>query len=215
MVESCGGSILIDGNDIATLGLKDLRSNLAIIPQDPTLFTGTFRTNLDPFSLHTDQELWEALRRADMNRYVSEQPNGLDSEISEGGENLSAGQRQLVCLARAILVQAKILVMDEATASVDLQTDGFLQKAIRVDFEGCTILTIAHRLNTVIDYDKIIVLDNGYVREFGSPRELLENEQGVFTSMVNETGTTNAAMLKAMAKGEIINQASIDTAPSQ
>ena len=186
MVESSAGSILIDGKDISRLGLNDLRSRLAIIPQDPSLFTGTFRTNLDPFNLHTDYELWEALKRADMHEYVNKHHEGLDAEISEGGENLSAGQRQLVCLARAILVNAKILVMDEATASVDPHTDALLQKAIRMDFAGCTILTIAHRLNTVIDYDKILVLEDGYVREFGSPQELLENKEGVFSSMMKE-----------------------------
>jgi ABC-type multidrug transport system fused ATPase/permease subunit len=121
---------------------------------DPTLFHGTVRSNLDPCNRHNDHDLWDALERSGMKEYVVNQPDGLDAEITEGGENLSAGQRQLVCLARAMLVNARIIIMDEATASVDMRTDALLQKAIREDFAGCTILTIAHRLNTVIDYDR-------------------------------------------------------------
>jgi ATP-binding cassette subfamily C (CFTR/MRP) protein 1 len=173
MVEPSGGSIVIDGIDIGTIGLRDLRSRLAIIPQgksytqleiryiyitylcsDPTLFHGTVRSNLDPFNRHTDHELWDALERSGMKAYISSLNGGLDAEVAEGGENFSAGQRQLLCLARAMLVKARIIVMDEATASVDLRTDALLQKAIREDFAGCTILTIAHRLNTIIDYDR-------------------------------------------------------------
>ncbi|KAI9596789.1 P-loop containing nucleoside triphosphate hydrolase protein [Syncephalis fuscata] len=182
------GSISIDGVDISSIGLTDLRSRMAIIPQDPTLFHGTVRSNLDPFNYHNDHELWDALERSGMKDYIAGQTGGLDSEITEGGENLSAGQRQLVCLARAMLVKARILIMDEATASVDMRTDALLQKAIREDFAGCTILTIAHRLNTVIDYDRIMVLDAGEVREFDSPRRLLENTESAFYSMVAETG---------------------------
>ncbi|KAI8050467.1 ATP-binding cassette subfamily C member 4, partial [Syncephalis plumigaleata] len=130
----------------------------------------------------------------------AKQPDGLDAEITEGGENLSAGQRQLICLARAMLVNARIIIMDEATASVDMRTDALLQKAIREDFAGCTILTIAHRLNTVIDYDRIMVLDAGEVREFDSPRRLLENPDGIFYGMVAGTGPANAAYLTSLAK---------------
>ncbi|RKP23182.1 P-loop containing nucleoside triphosphate hydrolase protein [Syncephalis pseudoplumigaleata] len=200
LVEASKGSIAIDGVDIASIGLADLRSRMSIIPQDPTLFHGTVRSNLDPFGHHDDHALWDALERAGMKEYVAGLPAGLDAEITEGGENLSAGQRQLVCLARAMLVNARIIVMDEATASVDMRTDALLQKAIREDFAGCTILTIAHRLNTVIDYDRIMVLDAGEIREFDSPRRLLENTDGIFHSMVAETGPANAAYLASLVR---------------
>ncbi|KAK9695279.1 hypothetical protein K7432_013049 [Basidiobolus ranarum] len=200
VVEASRGSIAIDGIDISTIGLHDLRSKLAIIPQDPVLFTGTVRSNLDPFNYHTDQELWDVLGRADLKTYFSALPGGLESDIAEGGENLSAGQRQLLCLARAMLTHSKIVIMDEATASVDVQTDALLQKALRIDFAECTVLTIAHRLNTVIDYDKILVLDGGRVKEFDSPKNLLSDANSSFYSMVQETGPTNAALLMSLAK---------------
>jgi ABC-type multidrug transport system fused ATPase/permease subunit len=199
IVELSGGNIHVDDVDIGSIGLADLRGRIAIIPQDPTLFNGTFRSNLDPFGTHTDQELWESLESADLKQYVSEQASGLDAEVYEGGENLSAGQRQLLCLARAMLRKPRILVMDEATASVDLKTDALLQRAIRNDF-NCTILTIAHRLNTVIDYDRVLVLDNGTIKEFDSPGRLLENPESVFSKMVMETGAANSTLLKSQAK---------------
>ncbi|ORX82952.1 P-loop containing nucleoside triphosphate hydrolase protein [Basidiobolus meristosporus CBS 931.73] len=200
VVEASRGSIDIDGIDISSIGLHDLRSKLAIIPQDPVLFTGTVRSNLDPFNNHTDQELWDVLGRADLKTYFSTLPSGLESDITEGGENLSAGQRQLLCLARAMLTRSRIVIMDEATASVDVQTDALIQKALRVDFAQCTVLTIAHRLNTVIDYDKILVLDNGNVKEFDSPKNLLSDVNSAFYSMVQETGPANAALLMSLAK---------------
>ena len=204
MVELSGGSIEIDGVDIARIGLADLRHRLAIIPQDPVLFNGSFRTNLDPFGNYSDQEIWDALARANMKSYISELDGGLDAEVAEGGENLSAGQRQLLCLARAMLVKAKVLVMDEATASVDLKTDALIQQAIRQDFAGVTTICIAHRLNTIIDFDRVLVLREGRVVEYDTPKNLLMDPNGLFTSMVNETGEKNAEMLKSIARGDAI-----------
>ncbi|KAI8865425.1 hypothetical protein GQ42DRAFT_151769 [Ramicandelaber brevisporus] len=200
IVEAAGGSIHIDGTDISTIGLADLRSKLAIIPQEATLFHGSFRSNLDPFGRHDDAALWSALERADLKTYVSALPKQLDDEIAEGGENLSAGQRQLLCLARALLTNASIVVLDEATASVDVQTDELLQVALRRDFEGCTILAIAHRLNTIIDYDRILVLENGMLKEFDSPGKLLDDPASEFSRLVDETGPANAAYLRSVAR---------------
>jgi ABC-type multidrug transport system fused ATPase/permease subunit len=154
---------------------------------------------LDPFEKRTDQELWEVLERSDLKAYVTSCDGGLDSQVSEFGENLSVGQRQLLCLARAMLTRARGIIMDEATASVDVATDVMLQKAIRVDFAESTVLTIAHRLNTVIDYSRILVLDHGEIREFDTPANLLSDPNSVFSSMVEETGPTNAALLRSLA----------------
>ncbi|KAG0018030.1 hypothetical protein BGZ81_010421 [Podila clonocystis] len=199
LVEPSKGTIEIDGVDVGKIGLFDLRTRLAIIPQDPILFSGTIRSNLDPFEKRTDQELWEVLERSDLKAYVTSCEGGLDSQVSEFGENLSVGQRQLLCLARAMLTHARVIIMDEATASVDVATDVMLQKAIRVDFAQSTVLTIAHRLNTVIDYSRVLVLDHGEIREFDTPANLLRNPDSVFSSMVDETGAVNAALLRSLA----------------
>jgi len=182
ILERAGGKIVIDGVDIATIGLRDLRSRLTIIPQDPVLFSGTLRLNLDPFDKYTDEELWKVLEVSHLNRFVSGLNGGLQHIIAEGGENLSVGQRQLVCLARALLRKSKILVLDEATAAVDLETDEFIQQTIRREFADHTVLTIAHRLNTIMDYDRVMVLDNGSIVEFDSPIKLLE-QRGLFYDM--------------------------------
>ncbi|CAK9296813.1 unnamed protein product [Gordionus sp. m RMFG-2023] len=184
-------TIYIDGIDISQLGLHDIRSRITIIPQDPVLFSGTLRFNLDPFNEKTDIEIWESLRNAHLHTFVSSLPLGIDHEIAEYGENLSLGQRQLVCLARALLRKSKILVLDEATAAVDVETDELIQKTIAEKFSLCTVLTIAHRLNTVIDYDKILVLDHGKNVEFDIPSNLLRNKRSRFYGMCLEAGLTN------------------------
>ncbi|KAJ3101164.1 hypothetical protein HDU97_001630 [Phlyctochytrium planicorne] len=203
LVELSGGSVVIDGVDISKIGLTDLRKRLAVIPQDPVLFSGTLRSNLDPFNEHSDAELWDVLARSDLKHVVSANPKHLEMAVTEGGENWSTGQRQLICLARAMLRNASIVILDEATASVDLATDDFIQKAIRRDFEGKTVLTIAHRLNTVIDYDRVLVLEAGKVAEFDSPSSLLSDTSSKFYAMVSDTGEANAEMLKVMASRSI------------
>nr|KAJ3413496.1 hypothetical protein HK105_002059 [Polyrhizophydium stewartii] len=195
MVEPASGAIVVDGITTSELGLKDLRSGLGIIPQDPVLFSGTFRRNLDPFGEHTDAELWDALERANIKAKVAESDGGLDGEVHENGENLSVGQRQLVCLARAMLKKPRVLVMDEATANVDYETDAIIQKCLRQDFGDSTVLTIAHRLNTIVDYDRVMVLSAGEIVEFDTPQALVAREGGVFRSMVDETGPQNVELM--------------------
>ncbi len=154
ILESNNGSIFIDGIDIKKIGLHDLRNKLTIIPQDPVLFSGTLRINLDPFENYSDEQLWLALENSHLAEFVKSQEKKLLFECSEGGENLSIGQRQLICLARALLRQTKILILDEATASVDHNTDKLIQTTIRNHFKDCTVLTIAHRLHTIVDYSR-------------------------------------------------------------
>ncbi|KAL3254641.1 hypothetical protein MRX96_054165 [Rhipicephalus microplus] len=181
-----GGAICIDGMDISYLGLYDLRSKLTIIPQDPVLFSGTLRSNLDPFDSMKDDELWRALEHSHLKEYVAGLEKGLEHIITEGGENISVGQRQLVCLARALLRKSRILILDEATAAVDMETDDLIQATIRREFADCTIITIAHRLNTVLDYDRIMVLDRGQIVEFDAPRDLLKQETSVFYQLAKD-----------------------------
>ncbi|XKL66417.1 hypothetical protein PGB90_009837 [Kerria lacca] len=183
------GSIKIDDIDTSTVRLEKLRSKISVIPQDPVLFSGTMRKNLDPFDEYSDNELWEALSQAELEKILSKTDGtGLDTIVSEGGKNFSVGERQLISLARAILRKNKILVLDEATANIDLQTDGIIQKAIRETFKFCTVLTIAHRLNTVVDSDKILVMDNGIVVEYDHPYKLLLNQETVFYKLVSKSG---------------------------
>ncbi|XP_041086283.1 multidrug resistance-associated protein 1-like [Polyodon spathula] len=185
ILEAAKGEIYIDGINIAEIGLHELRSRITIIPQDPVLFSGTLRMNLDPFDAYSDEEVWNSLELAHLKNFVSGLPDRLNHECSEGGENLSLGQRQLVCLARALLRKTKILVLDEATAAVDLETDNLIQSTIRSQFEECTVLTIAHRLNTVMDYTRVIVMDKGLIVESDTPSNLIE-QRGHFYRMCRE-----------------------------
>ncbi|EDV91221.1 probable multidrug resistance-associated protein lethal(2)03659 [Drosophila grimshawi] len=204
------GSIIIDSRDTNELGLHDLRSKISIIPQEPVLFSGSMRYNLDPFEEYSDAKLWDALEEVKLKPVISDLPSGLQSKISEGGTNFSVGQRQLVCLARAILRENRILVMDEATANVDPQTDALIQTTIRNKFRECTVLTIAHRLNTIMDSDKVIVMDAGQIVEFGSPYELLTQcESKVFHGMVMETGQSSFdSLLRVAEKAHLESQKS-------
>ena len=186
LIEPAGGEISIDNQNIAQLGLHDLRSRLTVIPQDPVLFSGTFRRNVDPIGDHTDEEIWRALEQSHLKSFVDTLEAGLDYEIAEGGENISSGQKQLVCLTRALLRKSKILVLDEATAAVDIETDELIQNTIRKEFRDCTIVTIAHRLNTIMDYDRIIVMDKGKIIECDSPANLLKNSESSFYSLASE-----------------------------
>ncbi len=202
IVELAEGSIEIDGIDITTIGLQDLRSKISIIPQDPVLFMGTVRYNVDPFGEHSDQALWEALSMVGLKTYIESLEGQLDAPVEENGSNFSVGQRQLMCMARALLRKTKILVMDEATASVDLDTDMMIQSMVRKNFSDRTTLTIAHRLNTVMDSTKVLVLNRGELAEYDKPANLLERD-GIFSSMVAATGNEQAEHLKKIARGEI------------
>lgn len=215
-LEYRSGSVWIDGVDISKIKLFDLRSRLAIIPQDPVLFSGTVRSNLDPFNQHSDTELRDALARVQLIPSASTPSSGtatpsnvgtssasstlvqsstninlfksLHSKIAEGGLNLSQGQRQLLCLARAIVSRPKILILDEATSSVDMETDALIQRSIREEFSDCTLMVIAHRLSTIADFDRILVLGDGKVVEFDQPETLITQEKSAFKEMVESSG---------------------------
>ncbi|XP_047464662.1 ATP-binding cassette sub-family C member 3 isoform X2 [Mugil cephalus] len=189
LLEAAGGEITIDEVKISEIGLHDLRSKLTIIPQEPVLFSGTLRMNLDPFEKYNDEEVWKALEHSHLHKFVSNQTAKLELECSEGGENLSVGQRQLVCLARALLRKTRILILDEATAAIDLETDDLIQSTIRTQFEDCTVFTIAHRLNTIMDYTRVLVLDKGQVAEFDTPANLM-SKRGIFYGMAKDAGLT-------------------------
>ncbi|CAG2117206.1 unnamed protein product [Medioppia subpectinata] len=178
LIESAFGRIEIDGIDISKIGLQELRSKLTIIPQDPVLFAGTIRTNLDPFNKYTDERVWTALEHSHLLEFVKSTDAGIHYKVSEGGENLSVGQRQLMCLARALLRNTNILILDEATAAT----------TIRNEFTRCTILTIAHRLHTIMDSDRVLVLDFGRVAEFDAPQTLLQNDRSIFHSLAKDAG---------------------------
>jgi len=183
------GTIFIDEIDFTRVGLKDLRVNIAIIPQDPTLFMAPLRYNLDPFDKHTDEEIWSALEMVQLRELVEAHEEKLQLNCEENGANFSIGQRQLLCMARAILKKASILLLDEATSSVDVDTDSIIQETIQKVFKDCTVITIAHRLNTVMKSDMVLVLDKGVVAEYDTPLNLLKKNDGVFYSMVQATGS--------------------------
>ncbi|KAJ1830981.1 hypothetical protein LPJ63_004590 [Coemansia sp. RSA 2711] len=191
VIEAADGQILIDGDDIAKYGLFDVRSKLSIIPQDPILFAGTVRENLDPLACYTDQEIWQALENANLADFVRSKDERLDFQVAKGGENFSVGQRQLICMARALLKKARVLVLDEATAAIDNETDSVIQQTIRREFKDCTVITIAHRINTIIDSDMILVVDGGRLAEYDTPQNLLENKDSLFTKLVEEVQDSN------------------------
>ncbi|KAL2550609.1 ABC transporter C family member 10 [Forsythia ovata] len=186
LVEPTGGKIVVDGIDISTIGLHDLRSHFGIIPQDPTLFNGTVRYNLDPLAQHTDQEIWEVLGKCQLKEVVDEKDKGLDSLVAEDGANWSMGQQQLFCLGRALLRRSKILILDEATASIDNATDYILQKTIRTEFADCTVITVAHRISTVVDCTMVLAISDGKLVEYDQPKKLMEREDSLFGQLLKE-----------------------------
>ena len=178
--------MLIDGVDVGTLNLQTARRSMAVIAQDPVLFGGSLRRNLDPFSVQTDLDLWTALEEVQLKAMVEKLPGQLEYRVNETGSNFSVGERQLVCLARALVQKSKIIVMDEATANVDFKTDNLIQEVIRHKFKDSTVLTIAHRLNTIMDYDKVLILDGGRMVEFDKPEILIQNG-GIFAELVKNS----------------------------
>lgn len=188
ILEASNGCIIIDDVNISHINLKVLRSKLSIIPQEPILFTGTIRQNVDPTEAYSDEEIWRAIDLAHLGPFLRSLSSGLDHEVLEGGNNFSVGQKQLFCLARTLLRRSKILILDEATAAVDVETDNLIQKTIRKEFKDSTILTIAHRLETIIDYDRVVVMDNGSLAEEGSPPTLMKNSKTKFHDLAKEAG---------------------------
>jgi ABC-type multidrug transport system fused ATPase/permease subunit len=187
---------LIDGIDTGEINLESLRSKISIIPQDPVLFSASIRYNLDPFEIFTDDEIWRSLDVVELKSAIS----GLHFMVTEGGSNFSVGQRQLICLARAILRNNKVLLLDEATANIDQQTDALIQRTIREKFDDCTVLTIAHRLHTVMDSDMILVMENGYAKEYDIPYKLLQQPFGIFRDLVHNLDGTDRENLTEIAK---------------
>ncbi|XP_056698801.1 ABC transporter C family member 3-like isoform X2 [Spinacia oleracea] len=189
IVEPAVGKIMLDGIDISSIGLHDLRTRLSIIPQDPTMFEGTVRSNLDPLEEYTDEQIWEALDKCQLGDEVRNKEGKLDSIVTENGENWSMGQRQLVCLGRVLLKRSKVLILDEATASVDTATDNLIQQTLRKHFSDSTVIIVAHRITSVIDSDMVVLLSYGLVEECDSPLKLLENKSSSFAKLVTEYTT--------------------------
>ncbi|KAL8167765.1 hypothetical protein V2J09_009264 [Rumex salicifolius] len=193
LVEPSAGKIIIDGIDISALGLYDLRSRFGIIPQEPVLFEGTVRSNVDPLEQYSDEEIWKSLERCQLKDVVASKTEKLDSLVMDNGDNWSVGQRQLLCLGRVMLKKSRLLFMDEATASVDSQTDAVIQRIIREDFAACTIISIAHRIPTVMDCDRVLVIDAGRAKEFDRPSRLLERPS-LFGALVQEYANRSAGL---------------------
>ncbi|XP_057517161.1 ABC transporter C family member 3-like isoform X2 [Amaranthus tricolor] len=193
IVEPTAGRILIDGLDISSFGLQDLRSRLSIIPQDPTMFQGTIRSNLDPLEQYTDDQIWDALDKCQLGDQVRKMHKKLDSPVNENGENWSMGQRQLVCLGRVLLKKSKVLVLDEATASVDTATDNLIQQTLKHHFSHCTLIIIAHRITSVLDSDMVLLLSEGRIQEYDSRTRLLQNESSFFSWLVSEYTTRSSS----------------------
>lgn len=182
------GQILIDGVDLGTINIQAARRSMAVIPQDPIVFVGTLKKNLDPFNRFTDDEIWIALKQVQLCDKVAGLPEQLQCQIKESGAGFSVGERQLLCLARALLQRCRILLMDEATANVDLHTDQRVQHVIRHSFSNCTVLTIAHRLDTIMDYDRVMVMDQGHVVEEGAPAILAGKDGGYLNELLKRSG---------------------------
>eukprot|EP00998_Keelungia_sp_KM082_P005937 NODE_2219_length_1110_cov_70.295015_g2201_i0.p1 GENE.NODE_2219_length_1110_cov_70.295015_g2201_i0~~NODE_2219_length_1110_cov_70.295015_g2201_i0.p1 ORF type:complete len:341 (-),score=79.33 NODE_2219_length_1110_cov_70.295015_g2201_i0:86-1006(-) len=202
MVELESGTIRLDGRDVSTLTLHDLRSRITIIPQDALLFTGTVRSNLDPFDEHTDEAVWQALEQTAMKQKVEAEALQLQAQVEERGSNFSAGERQLMCLARALLKNCRVLMMDEATACVDFETDHMIQQTIRRAFKHVTVLTIAHRLMTVMDADRILVLEGGDLAEFATPLALMQDPNSHLASLTTEMTVSQRQLLLDVASGK-------------
>jgi ABC-type multidrug transport system fused ATPase/permease subunit len=186
LLEPSEGHIELDRVNTSTLSLEALRSAITVVPQEPVLFSGPLRDSLDPFRTSSDAEITEALGRVELDRFVAELPGGLSATVNEGGSNFSCGQRQLFCLARALLRRCKVIVLDEATANIDVETDSAIQRTIRREFVGATVLVVAHRLGTVIDSDLMLVLEHGRVAEFGAPAQLLPSPNSALAGFLRE-----------------------------
>jgi ABC-type multidrug transport system fused ATPase/permease subunit len=200
LVEPAAGEITVDGVATGGLELTQLRRRLAIIPQEPVMFSGTVRSNLDPFGEHSDLELWTVLDKCRLGALVRGNAAGLSMPVASSGSNWSLGQQQLVCLARAMLNSSRLLVLDEATAALDLETDAFVQAMIRREFADRTVLTIAHRLDSIIDCDRILVMHNGAVTEFDAPWTLLQDPASDFARLCQQTGGSQYEVLRDAAR---------------
>ena len=187
LLEPLSGKITIDGVDITTIGLMKLRSSLTIIPQDPALMEGTLRYNIDPMNQHSNSDIVNVMKKINFDYIISEHPDGINQVIAEGGSNLSVGEKQLICITRAILRKSKIVIMDEATASIDYKTEEIIQKAVNEIMENSTVITIAHRIKTILNCDRVITLDNGEIIDFDSPKKLLDRKKGLFYELYNKS----------------------------
>lgn len=204
--ELSGGLIEIDGVDTRSVGLKELRSKLGIIPQEPVLFSRTVRFNLDPFDEFEDEELWKALEKVHLKDVVADLPNKLQTDVQEGGGNFSVGQRQLFCIARAMMRSPRVLILDEATASIDNATDQLIQETLRSTFKDTTMLTIAHRLHTILDSDRVLVMEDGQIREFDTVPNLMNLPGGVLKGMVDASrhGKSSTSCNSLMKLGDTL-----------